>query len=60
MSKYKILKPDQRYTFNQYFQLPNPTAEIVAEFEYSYERRTLELPRYFDEINYLEFKKSIE
>jgi hypothetical protein len=55
MSKFKILKPDQSYTFSQYFQLANPTAEIVAEFEYSYERTSLDLFRYSNEINYLEF-----
>ncbi|UKO97809.1 hypothetical protein [Nostoc sp. UHCC 0870] len=55
MSKYRILNPDQSYTFSQYFQLPNPTLEILAEFEYSYERTNLDLPRYADEIKYLEF-----
>lgn len=58
MSKYKILKPEQSYTFSQYFQMPNPTAEIVAEFDYSYERTTLELPQYSDKIEYLEFLQS--
>ncbi|MBX9256712.1 hypothetical protein H1Q63_22760 [Desmonostoc muscorum CCALA 125] len=55
MSKYKILKPDQSYTFSQYFQLTNPTAEILAEFEYSYQRTNLDLLRYSHEIKYLEF-----
>ncbi|QSJ20048.1 hypothetical protein JYQ62_15830 [Nostoc sp. UHCC 0702] len=55
MSKYKILKPDQSYTFSQYFSLTNPTPEILAEFEYSYERTNLDLSQYPDEINYLEF-----
>ncbi|MBH8575734.1 hypothetical protein I8752_22555 [Nostocaceae cyanobacterium CENA369] len=55
MSKYKILKSDQSYTFSQYFQLTNPTAEIIGEFEYNYERTSLNLPKYFDEIKYLEF-----
>ena len=55
MSKFKILNPDQSYTFSQYFQLTNPTAEILAEFEYSYERTSLDLLRYSNEINYLEF-----
>ncbi|MFN6571305.1 hypothetical protein [Dendronalium sp. ChiSLP03b] len=55
MSKHNILKPDQSYTFSQYFQLTNSTAEIVAEFEYSYERTSLVLSRYSDEIKYLEF-----
>jgi hypothetical protein len=55
MSKYKILKPDQSYTFSQYFLLPNPTIDVVAEFEYSYDRTELELPRYFAEVSYLDF-----
>ncbi|MFS0516725.1 hypothetical protein ACEYW6_18695 [Nostoc sp. UIC 10607] len=55
MSKYKILKPDQSYTFSQYFLLPNPTIDVVAEFEYSDDRTELQLPRYFADISYLEF-----
>ncbi|MEH1939551.1 MAG: hypothetical protein V7L01_04925 [Nostoc sp.] len=55
MSKYKILKSEQSYTFTQYFLLPNPTIDVVAEFEYSYARTELELPRYFADISYLEF-----
>ncbi|MBG1240928.1 hypothetical protein [Nostoc sp. NZL] len=59
MSKYKILKPEQSYTFSQYFLLPNPTIYVVAEFERSYDRTELELPRYFADISYLEFYKII-
>lgn len=55
MSKYRILKPEQSYTFSQYFLLPNLTIDILAEFEYSYDRTELELPRYFAELSYLEF-----
>ncbi|MBC6432945.1 hypothetical protein FM036_20265 [Nostoc sp. HG1] len=55
MSKYRILKPDQSYTFSQYFLLPNPTIDVVAEFDYGYERTELELPRYFADISYLKF-----
>ncbi|MBN3868948.1 MULTISPECIES: hypothetical protein [unclassified Nostoc] len=55
MSKYRILKPEQSYTFSQYFLLPNPTIDILAEFEYTYDRTELELPRYFAELSYLEF-----
>ncbi|MEH2278481.1 MAG: hypothetical protein V7K40_27805 [Nostoc sp.] len=58
MSKYKILKPEQSYTFSQYFLLPNPTIDVVAEFEYGYERTELELPTYFADISYLEFLQS--
>jgi len=55
MSKYKILKSEQSYTFTQYFLLPNPTIDILAEFEYTYDRTELELPKYFGELTYLEF-----
>ncbi|MFN6465113.1 MAG: hypothetical protein RMZ41_025280 [Nostoc sp. DedVER02] len=55
MTKYRILKPDQSYTFSQYFLLPNPTIDVVAEFEYNYDRTELELPRYFGEVSYLGF-----
>ncbi|MEH1783575.1 hypothetical protein [Nostoc sp.] len=55
MSKYKILKPEQSYTFSQYFLLPNPTIDVVAEFEYGYDRTELELPISFADISYLEF-----
>jgi hypothetical protein len=51
MGKYRILKPDQSYTFSQYFLLPNPTIDVVAEFEYSYDRTELG----FADISYLEF-----
>ncbi|WP_392533161.1 hypothetical protein [Nostoc sp. C117] len=55
MNKYRILKPDQSYTFSQYFLLPNPTIDVLAEFDYSYDRTELELPKYFGELSYLEF-----
>ncbi|MEH2443457.1 hypothetical protein [Nostoc sp.] len=55
MNKYRILKPEQSYTFSQYFLLPNPTIDVVAEFDYSYDRTELKLPRYFAEVSYLEF-----
>lgn len=55
MSKYKILKPDQSYTFSQYFLLPNPTIDVVAEFEYTYARIELKLPIYSAEVSYLGF-----
>ncbi|MBE9000673.1 MULTISPECIES: hypothetical protein [unclassified Nostoc] len=60
MRKYRILKPDQSYTFTQYFLLPNPTIDVVAEFEYSYERTELKLPIYFAEVSYLEFLQNIQ
>ncbi|MCC5614523.1 hypothetical protein LC605_05400 [Nostoc sp. CHAB 5836] len=55
MSKYKIITPEQSYTFSEYFLLANPTIDIVAEFEYGYDRTELQFPRYFADISYLEF-----
>ncbi|MFN6559156.1 MAG: hypothetical protein RMY28_005050 [Nostoc sp. ChiSLP01] len=55
MNKYRILKPEQSYTFSQYFLLPNPTIDILAEFDYTYDRTELELPKYFGELSYLKF-----
>ncbi|MBW4556939.1 MAG: hypothetical protein KME59_13515 [Trichormus sp. ATA11-4-KO1] len=54
-NKFKILDPLATYTFSQYFQLKNPIKEVLAEFDYAYERKILELPRYDKEISYLEF-----
>ncbi|MHC5825927.1 MAG: hypothetical protein ACYT04_61255, partial [Nostoc sp.] len=58
MSNFKILKSDQSYTFSEYFRLPNPPAEIVAEFGYSYERKKLELPKYAGNIRYIDSLKT--
>ncbi|MBE9051490.1 hypothetical protein IQ243_13870 [Nostocales cyanobacterium LEGE 11386] len=54
-NKFKILDPLATYTFSQYFQLKHPTKEVLAEFDYAYERKILELPRYDQDISYLEF-----
>jgi len=32
----KILKKDKKYIFSDYFELNNPTKEIIEEFEYQY------------------------
>jgi hypothetical protein len=43
MSK-PILKKDKRYTFSDYFELNNPTEEIVAELGYALKTEILRLP----------------
>ncbi|MGC1305941.1 MAG: hypothetical protein WA885_01840 [Phormidesmis sp.] len=41
----KILDQDATYTFRSYFELPNDTDEILAEFGYSYAQSRLKLPK---------------
>lgn len=41
----KILEKDASYTFRSYFELPNDTDEILAEFGYSYAQSRLVLPK---------------
>lgn len=45
MSKLKILQAGASYTFRSYFELPNDTDEVLAEFGYSFTRARLQLPR---------------
>ena len=40
-----ILHKEKSYTFSDYFDLSNPTKDIVAEFGYRYELRKINLPR---------------
>lgn len=44
MSK-PILQKEKSYTFADYFELANPTEDVVAEFGYQYELTKLDLPR---------------
>ncbi|MEM8808319.1 MAG: hypothetical protein AAGF01_20045 [Cyanobacteria bacterium P01_G01_bin.38] len=41
----KILNKDANYTFRSYFELPNDTDEILAEFGYGYAQARLNLPK---------------
>ncbi len=41
----KILREDTSYTFRSYFEMPNDTDEILAEFGYRYHQARLNLPR---------------
>lgn len=54
MSNFRILRDDRDYTFSQYFLLPNPTEEIVAEFGYSYERESIDLLKHQGNITYID------
>jgi hypothetical protein len=45
MSTHKILQPGASYSFRSYFNLPNDTDEILAEFAYSFTQVRLQLPR---------------
>ncbi|MEN8220778.1 MAG: hypothetical protein ABFS56_31385 [Pseudomonadota bacterium] len=39
-----ILKKDKSYTFSDYFKLPYPTRDVVAEFGYQFQVQKLDLP----------------
>lgn len=41
----KLLNKDAKYTFRSYFELPNDTDEVLAEFGYSYTQARLTLPK---------------
>ena len=43
--KRQILEEGKSYTFSDYFDLSNPTKEIVAEFGYQFRLKKVDLPR---------------
>ncbi|MGB7441566.1 MAG: hypothetical protein WA919_10895 [Coleofasciculaceae cyanobacterium] len=45
MTNLKILQEGTSYTFRSYFELPNDTDEILAEFGYQFTRSRLQLPQ---------------
>jgi hypothetical protein len=55
MSRPRILQPGISYTFSKYFELPYAPGDILAEFNFRYERKRLDLPRYTSHLNCLEF-----
>jgi len=55
MTRPPILQPGTSYTFSKYFELPYAPADILAEFDFKYECKRLDLPRYADKLNCLEF-----
>jgi hypothetical protein len=46
--KKTIFKKDKKYTFSDYFEMNNPTEEIVGEFGYSFSYEVTDLPEYRD------------
>lgn len=49
-----IFKKDQKYTFSDYFELNNPTKEIIAAFGYQYQFAELALPHTTKPLNSLD------
>jgi hypothetical protein len=45
MSKPRILKEGQSYTFGSYFELPYETEDILAELGYTFSRERIKLPQ---------------
>ena len=45
MMKKSILEKEKSYTFSDYFKLPYPTRDIVAEFDYQFRLEKIELPK---------------
>lgn len=39
----RILQPGTNYTFSKYFELPLAPADILAEFDCTYERNTISI-----------------
>jgi hypothetical protein len=55
MNRPRILQPGQSYTFSKYFELPYAPEDILAELGFSYSRSLLQLPKYQEKLEYLEF-----
>ncbi|WP_017653129.1 hypothetical protein [Fortiea contorta] len=55
MSRPPILQPGTSYTFSKYFELPYTPGDILAEFNCRYERKRLDLPRYTNNLQCLDF-----
>lgn len=50
----KVLKQGKKYTFSDYFELNNPTREIIEEFGYAYSFEQLALPKSSRELKSLD------
>lgn len=50
---YKVLDPNESYTFSKYFDLPYTPEEILSDLGYSLERRELTLPTWAGETPFL-------
>jgi len=47
----KILNPDESYTFSKYFELKIEAKDLAKEFDYTFERKRLNLPKYTGELD---------
>ena len=54
MPRAAIIKPDQSYTFSDYFKLNFAPKDILAHFGVSLQRRSLRLPQYTGALDRLE------
>ncbi|MFN6558510.1 MAG: hypothetical protein RMY28_001710 [Nostoc sp. ChiSLP01] len=61
MSKAKILQPDGNYSFRSYFEFSSDTDEVLAEFDYAFVRKRLQLPRTSNQLQGLdELRQQLE
>ncbi len=61
MSKPKILQPDGNYSFRSYFEFSSDTDEVLAEFDYAFVRKRLQLPRTSNQLEGLdELRQQLE
>ena len=51
--KYPILSESNSYSFADYFKLVDYREEILAYFDYSFQKQDCELPRFPDELSHL-------
>ena len=54
----KLLNPDENYTFSRYFELKIDPEDLAKEFDYTFERKWLNLPKYTGELERTEQTKS--
>ena len=55
MSRQRILQPGVSYTFSKYFDLPYAPADILLELGCTYARSQLELPKYDNQLECIDF-----
>jgi len=54
----KLLNPDETYTFSKYFELKIDAEDLAKEFDYTFERKWLNLPKFTGELERMEQTKS--
>ncbi|MDY6899164.1 MAG: hypothetical protein SWZ49_13960 [Cyanobacteriota bacterium] len=55
MSRQRILRPELSYTFSKYFELPYAPADILLELGFTYVRSQLQLPKYEEKLDCIDF-----